>query len=182
MLGLSRRDITGVVALSAGLGALGGVVWFLLAPRVILDVYSGQTYPAEYQPSGFIADDVVAALLCAIAGVIVAAIVLVVCHQRRVSAAAPTVVAWALLSGVLGAVVLWWVGGQLGAVDLSAAISLAADGEQVTSGLQLRMTGVLVLWPLATSIVLAGFGFIDWGMSRSRRARQRSDDRMRQPV
>ena len=61
-----RRLAACLVALvgAIGLGALLGLVWEALAPRVTLIVASdGKPYPEGYQPEGYMTDDGIAALL-----------------------------------------------------------------------------------------------------------------------
>lgn len=155
MFGLKPRDLVGVLLASAVIGAIAGLLWWWWAPRVVLEVFGEQAFPVEFQPAGYITDSGLAALLCVAGGAITAAIVIVVARSRNASAHHPGVLVWTILSGFAGALMMWWLGSQLGAVDLDAAIAEAGDGGQITSGLQLRMPGIIVLWPLMSSMILA---------------------------
>lgn len=159
---LSRTDVLGLCAVVAGLGAALGVAWWVLAPRVVLKVVGTLTYPTEFQPRGYIADDGIAALACIIGGVVTMGVAALLAHRRcRRALAYPTLV-WSFLAGVVGAIMLWWVGTRLGATDLEAAIAVAGDGGQVEAPLQLRMPGVLVLWPLASAVVFTIASWVSW--------------------
>ena len=61
-----RRLAASLVAVlgAVGLGALLGLVWEALAPRVSLIVASdGKPYPEGSQPEGYMTDDGIAALM-----------------------------------------------------------------------------------------------------------------------
>jgi len=134
---LSRVDVVGLIAVVAGLGALLGIAWWSWAPRVVLDVFGDATFPAEFQPGGYIADDGIAALACMVGGVLTIAVATLLARHRSGAA-------------------------LLGAVDLDAAIAAAGDGGQVEAPLTLRMPGVLVLWPLASAVVFTLGSWLAW--------------------
>ncbi len=159
---LSRVDVVGLIAVVAGLGALLGIAWWSWAPRVALDVFGDATFPAEFQPGGYIADDGIAALACMVGGVLTMAVATLLARHRSGTALRYATLGWALLAGGVGALVLWWTGSQLGAVDLDAAIAAAGDGGQVEAPLTLRMPGVLVMWPLASAVVFTLASWLAW--------------------
>lgn len=158
------RDGVGLIAISAGLGAVLGVAWWAWAPRVVLDVFGDATFPAEFQPGGYITDDAIAALACMAGGVLTMGVAAILARRRGGSMLAYPTLGWALIAGAVGAVVLWWTGSQLGAVDLAAAVAAAGDGGQVEAPLVLRMPGVLVLWPLASALVFTLAAWVAWFM------------------
>ena len=160
--GGAARDVLGLVALAAGLGAVLGIAWWGWAPRVVLDVFGTDTFPADFQPGGYIADDGIAAIACMVGGVVTIGIAAGLARHRAGAAMRYGTLGWALLAGVVGALVLWWTGSQLGAVDLDAAIAAAGDGGQVEAPLTLRMPGVLVLWPLASAVVFMLASWLAW--------------------
>ena len=165
-----RRFLAALVALVAalGLGALLGVLWEALAPRVTLIVASdGNPYPEGYQPEGYMTDDGIAALLCIGAGLVVG--VAAVWVSRRIASREHSLLvalASVLVLGAVGALALWWTGESLGAVDFDALVSASPEGTSVTAPLRLRMPGVLVLWPLASVVVVFIAALADWWRGR----------------
>lgn len=166
-----RRIISAVIALVAviAFGALLGVLWESLAPRVTLIVAGdGNPYPQGYQPGGYIDDAGIAALLCLGAGIVVG--VAVVWVMRRAVApdhAMVTALALSLVLGAIGAAALWWTGERLGYVDLDAAVAASAIGDEITAPLRIRMPGVLVLWPMASVLVVFLAAVSDWLRGRA---------------
>jgi hypothetical protein len=159
------RDIIGLIAVAAGLGVALGLAWWWLAPGVLLDVYADGdgfiSFPAEYQPRGYITDDAIAAIASLVGGALTV-IVAMILSARRMHRVGLAALAWSIGAGVVGAVLLWWVGTTLGAVDLQAAMAEVGEGGQVEAGLTLRMPGVLLLWPLGSAMVFCGYAVLDW--------------------
>jgi len=166
-----RRLVACLVALvgAVSLGALLGVIWEALAPRVSLVVASdGKPYPEGYQPEGYMTDDGIAALLCLAAGVVVG--VAAVWVSRRITTgdrALLVALASVLVLGAAGAFALRWTGEVVGGFDLEALVASSPEGATITAPLTLRMTGVLVLWPLASVIVVFCAAMGDWWRGRS---------------
>lgn len=160
----SVRSLLALLALAAGVGAVFGVVWWWLAPRVVLQVTNGVAYPVEFQPGGFIADDGIAAILCAVGGIVLGILTLAV--QRiptgEHSRATITALATAIAVSCVAAGFLWWTGTSLGSIDTVEEIAAVGDGGQFESGLRLRMPGVLLLAPLTAALVVAVVAVSDW--------------------
>lgn len=166
-----RRLLAALVAvLAAGaLGVLLGWLWESLAPRVALVIAGdGQPYPEGYQPEGYMTDDGIAALLCIGAGLVVGVLAVWAC-RRAVSPDRALVVALVsvLVLGAVGSIALWRTGEMLGAFDFDALVASSAPGDVITAPLRLRMPGVLVLWPLASVIVVFLAALADWLRGRS---------------
>ena len=165
-----RRATAGVVAIlgAVGLGALLGVAWESLAPRVVLVVAGdGNAYPEGYQPEGYMTDDGIAALLCVAAGLVLGMVAVWV--ARRTMArdhALLGALGGVLVLGTLGAAAMWWTGERLGGFDLAAVVAESAEGSSITAPLSLRMPGVLVLWPLASVVVVFLAALADWWRGR----------------
>ena len=165
-----RRFLAALVALVAvlGLGALLGLLWESLAPRVSLVVASdGKAYPEGYQPEGYMTDDGVAALLCVAAGLIVG--LASVWVARRIASrdhALLVALASVLVLGAAGALALWWTGVAVGAFDFDALLASSPEGTALTAPLELRMPGVLVLWPLASVLIVFLAAVGDWWRGR----------------
>ena len=167
-----RRLAASLVALVGvvGLGALLGLVWEALAPRVTLVIASdGRPYPEGYQPEGYMTDDGIAALLCLAAGLVTG--LAAVWVSRRIGSrdhALLVALASVLVLGAVGALALRWAGEAAGSFDFDALVASSAEGATVTAPLTLRMTGVLVLWPLAGVLVVFLASMGDWWRGRSR--------------
>jgi hypothetical protein len=159
---LTHRDVIGLLAVTAGLGAALGAAWWALAPSVVLKVVGTATFPAEFQPRGYIADDGIAALACILGGVVTMGVAALLARRCCGTAVGYPTLGWSLVAGVVGAIVLWWVGTRLGAVDVEAAVAAVGDGGQVEAPLRLRMPGVLVLWPLASAAAFTIASWIIW--------------------
>lgn len=155
----------------AALGALLGLVWAQLAPRVDLFVAGdGKAYPQGYQPEGYMTDDGIAALLCAVAGIVVGVLAVVVL-RRRSRDDADAAFRWATLVvialGTVGALALWYTGTHVGSFDLGQALASSAEGDTLTAPLRLRMPGVLVLWPAASVLVVFAVALVHWLRGRA---------------
>jgi hypothetical protein len=165
-----RRALALLVAVVgvAAWGALLGVIWEAWAPRVTLVIAGdGNPYPQGYQPEGYMADDGIAALLCLGAGIIVG--LAAVWIARRAVAPLHALMAAlgaSVILGVVGAVAMMWAGERLGYVDLDAVVAASAVGDTITAPLRLRMPGVLVLWPLASVLVVFIAALGDWWRGR----------------
>ena len=166
-----RRLAASLVAVlgAIALGALLGLAWEALAPRVTLVVASdGKPYPEGYQPEGYMTDDGIAALLCLVAGLILG--VAAVWVSRRITArdhALLVALVSVLVLGAVGALALWWTGEAVGAFDFDALVASSPEGTSLTAPLTLRMPGVLVLWPLMSVAVVFIAALGDWLRGRS---------------
>lgn len=160
---MRRPVVAFLLALLAAIvvGALLGVLWWRLAPLDPLFVAGGKAYPQTFQPRDYITDEVVAAILCTLAGLVAGVAAVWITRPRRLLAL------WSSLAmGCLGAVALWLVGTRLGAVDMSAVLAQAADGDTFEAPLRLRMPGILVLWPLASAAVIFVVALYEWWRGR----------------
>jgi len=166
-----RRLLAALVAVlaAAALGALLGWWWESLAPRVALVIAGdGLPYPEGYQPEGYMTDDGIAALLCLAAGLVVGVLAVWAC--RRVVApdhALAVALVSVLVLGAVGSIVLWRTGEMHGAFDFDALVAASTPGDVITAPLRLRMPGVLVLWPLASVLVVFLSALSDWLRGRA---------------
>ncbi|MGI9196324.1 MAG: hypothetical protein ACR2KE_02570 [Candidatus Nanopelagicales bacterium] len=152
------------------LGAILGVMWERLAPRVELFVAAdGKAYPQTFQPEGYMTDDGIAAALCLVGGLIVGVLTVVVLRRVRSdrdhALRASLLVAVPL--GVVGAAAMWFVGTRLGGFDLAQALAQYSDGDTLSAPLRLRMPGVLVLWPAMSALVVFAVALGAWVRDRS---------------
>ncbi|MFM7210846.1 MAG: hypothetical protein ACKOYQ_02405, partial [Actinomycetota bacterium] len=106
---------------SIALGALFGLWWERMAPRVALVVAGdGKPYPDGFQPEGYMTDDGLAAILCVLGGLLTGLCVALI--ARRTSRP-DRAMRWSAIVvvplGALGAAALWFVGTHLASFDLN---------------------------------------------------------------
>jgi hypothetical protein len=153
-----------IVGLVSGLAL--GVVWWRLAPRVPLVVQPGGTFPQGYQPEGYLAADAAFGALAIIAGV---AITIGLANMRREHLF--SVLIAGVLAGVIGTAAMWWVGTHLGSVDIEGLSATTTTEVVVDAPLKVAMTGMFVMWPLASAFVVTILALGDW-ISEVRAARR----------
>lgn len=143
------RQLLRLAALCAVLGVVVGVAWLFVAPTPVL--VAGRPgdglYYRSQLPGEFVAMDGWFAALCAVAGLVVAVVVL-----RRGSIGVSTVVAVAV-TGVLGSLLAWGVGYLLGPDDPKQSPSMV-EGAVRHGQLTLEARGVLLVWSIAALAVL----------------------------
>lgn len=144
------------------LGAALGVVWWKLAPRVSVIVKSGETWPANYQPDEYLGADVAFGALALLAGL---GLTIALIYMRREHLL--STLASAVLSGLIGSVLMWVVGTRLGSVDISGL----SGTEEVTidAPLQLTLPAMIMMWPLTAAVVISIVAAADWFAAARRR-------------
>jgi len=144
------RGLALLLVLCVVLGLVGGLVWYLVAPTPAFLVEGGQLMYRKELPGEYVAMDGWFAVIGAVAGLLVAVVVL-----RRGPLTMARVVA-VPLAGLLGAWVMW----RLGAALAPASSGLNADAGSLPSGtvlhgkLDLNAKGVLLIWPVVSLLVL----------------------------
>jgi hypothetical protein len=152
--------ITGVIA-GVLSGAALGVVWWALAPRVSVVVTPDRVFPEGFQPQEYFAANIAFGALAAIAGVLMA-IGLVSMRREHLLAS----MAAALASSVVGTFAMFWVGSQLGFVDIvSPDIS---DSTVLEAPLEITLPAMLLMWPLGSSLVILIMSIGDYLAQRKR--------------
>ncbi len=132
-----------LIALSTGLGAAAGVVWWLLVPLSTYRVGGdGKSATTERGLAGMIAGD---AYFCAIGLVVGLAIGIV--GWRVLQSLGWSLVPLVVICSLGAALVCWWVGYQLGPGDFSPRIAVASPGDLVPIELTLRAKASLLSWP-----------------------------------
>lgn len=144
--------VIGVIA-----GPALGVVWWRLAPRVPVVVRPNESFPEGFQPSGYIAADVAFAALAVLAGVLVVVGLLAIRRYHLLPA-----LAGSILAGVCGSVLMWQVGTRLGTANLAELAATTNIETVVDAPLTLRLTGLLLLWPITSAVVITVVAAWDW--------------------
>src|SRR5262245_61871280 len=135
-----------VLVLSAGLGVAAGFIWTVVAPKLELEVRGDAAIPVRPEGEALIGIDGTFALI-AIGGGVLCAIIAYVRLRRGIG------VVCALVAG--GALAAWlasYVGRWAGPAALATHRG-DPDGTVFTQPLDLRATGVLLLWPIAALLV-----------------------------
>lgn len=155
------RRVTSVVAAGAVMGAVVGValgvIWWRLAPRVSLEIRPDRAVPDGYQPDGYLGADLSFGVLAVIAGIGIA-VGLIRMRREHLS----SVLGAALLSGAIGSVLMWFVGQRLGSVDIEGLSATAEVGLVVDAPLRVSMPALLLLWPIASALVVTIVAAGDW--------------------
>jgi hypothetical protein len=158
--------IAGLVS-AVVVGAALGVVWWKLAPRVSVIVKAGETWPANYQPDEYLGADVAFGALAILAGLGVTIALIYMRREHLISTLAS-----AVLSGFVGAFLMWFIGTRLGSVDIAGL----AGTEEVTIDAPLKLTlpAMIVVWPLTAAVVISIVAGADWFSAA--RKRNHSDE------
>lgn len=153
--------VTGVIA-GALSGAALGVLWWALAPRVSVVVTPDRVVPEGFQPQEYFSANIAFGALGAIAGVLIA---IGLVSMRREHLLASLVAA--LASSLVGTLAMWWVGSNLGFVDL--ATGDIPDSTVLEGPLEVTLPAMLLMWPLCSSLVISIMALGDWLAQRKHR-------------
>lgn len=145
-LGRRRADVRVGLLVAAGVALLGppvGLIWSALAPRAQVVVAAGGPNLADPNTKAFIAADGLFLLLTAGAGVVCAAVSLLLGGRRHGVAAAVGLAA----GGLAASYIAWRVGHRVGLAEFRRAVQ-GPSGAATPLYLTLRARGVLVVWAL----------------------------------
>jgi hypothetical protein len=135
------------------IGTALGVMWWRLAPRVEVVVESGQL--VDFQTKGFLASDISYGALAIVAGLLVTIGLARMRREHLIS-----VLVAAVVSGLVGSLVMWWVGHFLGRVDIAGLAG--TESAVVEAPLVLHMGAMLLVWPIVAAMVVTVLAFEDW--------------------
>ncbi len=164
--------VAAVVAGTALLGAVIGVVWAAAAPRALVVVVGpGSADVVNPETDAFIAADAWFTLLTVAGGVISG----LLGHALAVRRHGAPAMAAVLAGGLAAALVARWVGQQPGTAAFNHSLSAGRAGVLLHAPLMLGGTGVLAFWALAAGITAGGIeAVIQLRERRAARARVRS--------
>lgn len=152
-----RASILAGLVIGVISGAALGVVWWRLAPRVPMVVRPNQSFPEGFQPSGYIAADVAYAALAVIAGVLVVVGLLAIRRYHLLPA-----LIGSILAGIIGSILMWVIGVWLGHANLEELAATTNVETVVDAPLTLRLTGLVLLWPTTSALVITAVAAWDW--------------------
>jgi hypothetical protein len=163
----ARRAISGfAVALggSAVLGLIAGLIWGEAAPRAGLqEIATGTAQLVNAETSAFIGADAWFSGIAVVAGLITG----VLGYRFLVARATPGVRAVAtaglVLGGLAGALVMLWLGGQIGLSAYNQTLASSPKGTFFPASLTLGAKSALAFWPMFTAIVIL---VAEWGGRR----------------
>lgn len=153
--------VAAVLAGSGTVGLVGGLIWGEFAPRAMLqEIGSGTAEVINAETRAFFGADVWFCAIAVIAGLLTGVLGYRFAVARR-DGPARAAVAGALIVGALaGALVMLWLGEQIGLSAYHQHLASSPDGTVFSASLALGSKSALALWPLFTAIVLL---VAEWG-------------------
>src|ERR1700733_2728933 len=150
-----------LLAGSAALGLLGGLIWGEVAPRVLYEeVAAGTAGVVNVETRAFFGADVWFSGIAVVAGLITGVLGYRLAVAPRDGAARASVMLALILGAVAGAFTMMWVGGQIGLSGYDKHLESSPVGTLFSASLSLGAKSALALWPLLTAAVLL---IAEWG-------------------
>ncbi|HMG29261.1 MAG TPA: hypothetical protein VK585_03970 [Jiangellaceae bacterium] len=144
----ATRVVAETALVSLALGLVAGLVWWLVAPEVLVGVRDGSPVLIAAEARSLFGVDASFAGIGAVAGLLVGA-AMFTRHRGHPTA----MLAGLVLAGAAGSWVAWQVGSALGPGPLDARVDGAADGATLAIPLDLSATGVVLSWPIMAVVV-----------------------------
>lgn len=151
---------------SALLGLLAGYIWGEIAPRAQLQaIGAGAAQLVHTETTAFIVADAWFCGIGAAAGLVAGVLGYRFLLTPRAGARAAggvraAATAGLILGGVAGALVMLWVGQQIGLSGYDHQLAASPDGTLFRASLTLGAKSALVFWPMVTAIVILAS---EWG-------------------
>lgn len=150
-----KRGLTAFVIALAGsavLGAIAGLIWGALAPRVLFqEVGTGAAQQVNAEDSAYIVADLWFCGITAVGGLVTGIVGSRFLVRRDGWLAALGVV----LGAVLAAFVAMWIGGLIGLSTYNHQLASSAAGTLFHDSLGLSAKSALAFWPLVASAIVA---------------------------
>jgi hypothetical protein len=154
------------VAGSAALGLLGGWIWGEAAPRAMLqEISTGTAELMNAETRAFIGADAWFCGIAVVAGLITGLIGYRFGIARHSGGTRAVVAAGLILGGVAGALVMLWLGQQIGLSAYNQHLASSPNGTVFPESLTLGAHSALAFWPMFTAIVIL---IGEWGSRPSR--------------
>jgi hypothetical protein len=152
------------VAGSAVLGLLGGLIWGEAAPRAMLqEIGTGTAELVNAETSAFIGADAWFCGIAVVAGLISGLLGYRFLVARATPGARAVATAGLVLGAVAGALVMLWLGGQIGLSAYNQQLASSPKGTLFPASLSLGAKSALAFWPMFTAIVIL---VAEWGGRR----------------
>jgi hypothetical protein len=153
--------IVAVLAGTAALGLIGGLIWGEFAPRAVLqEIGKGTAEVMNAETRAIFGADVWFCGIAVVAGLLTGVLGYRFAVAPRDGVARAAVVA-ALIAGALaGGFVMLWLGEQIGLSAYHQHLASSASGTLFSASLALGSKSALAFWPLFTAVVLL---VAEWG-------------------
>ena len=150
-----------VLAGSAVLGLVGGLIWGEFAPRATLqEVGRGTAEVINAETRAFFGADVWFCGIAVVAGLLTGVLGYRLAVAARDGAARAAVAAALVLGAVAGVFVMLWLGEQIGLSAYDQHLASSPNGTLFPASLALGSKSALAFWPLFTAAVLL---VAEWG-------------------
>jgi hypothetical protein len=146
---------------SAVLGLLGGLIWGEAAPRAMLqEIGTGTAELVNAETSAFIGADAWFCGIAVVAGLISGLVGYRFLVSRATPGARAASTAGLVLGALAGALIMLWVGGQIGLSTYNQQLGSSPKGTLFPASLTLGAKSALAFWPMFTAIVIL---VAEWG-------------------
>jgi hypothetical protein len=150
-----------LLAGSAALGLLGGLIWGEVAPRALVqEIGAGTAEFVNVETRAFFGADVWFSGIAVVAGLLTGVIGYRLAVAPRDGAARASVALALILGAVAGGFTMMWAGGQIGLSSYNRDLASSPVGTLFSASLALGAKSALALWPLLTALVLL---IAEWG-------------------
>jgi hypothetical protein len=160
----ARSSVAWFVALLAGsavLGLVGGLLWGEVAPRALLqEVSAGTAEVVNTETRAFFGADVWFSGIAVVAGLLTGVLGYRLAVAPRYGLARASVALALILGAVAGGFTMMWAGGQIGLSSFNKELASSPAGTLFPASLTLGAKSALALWPLLTALVLL---IAEWG-------------------
>jgi hypothetical protein len=150
-----------LLAGSAALGLLGGLIWGEVAPRALLqEVSAGTAEIVNTETRAFFGADAWFSAIAVAAGLLTGVLGYRLAVAPRDGAARASVAVALLLGAVAGGFTMMWLGGHIGLSSFNRQLASSPAGTLFSASLSLGAKSALALWPMLTALVLL---IAEWG-------------------
>jgi hypothetical protein len=160
----ARSAAVWLVAALAGsvvLGLAGGLIWGEFAPRLTLqEIGVGTARVTSAETRAFFGADVWFCAISVVAGLLTGVLGYRLAVAPRDGVARAAMAAALIAGAVAGALVMMWLGGQIGLSAYNQHLASSPQGTLFSASLTLGAKSALACWPLFTSVVLL---VAEWG-------------------
>jgi hypothetical protein len=140
---------------SAVLGLPAGLIWGEAAPRALLqEISTGTAEVVNAETSAFIGADAWFCGIAAVAGLITGLLGYRFLVAPRAGGARAVAATGLILGAVAGALVMLWLGEQIGLSTYQHTLASSPNGTMFSASLSLGAKSAIVFWPMLTAIVI----------------------------
>ena len=150
-----------LLAGSAALGLLGGLIWGEVAPRALLqEISAGTAAIVNIETRAFFGADAWFSAIAVLAGLLTGVLGYRLAVAPRDGAARASVALALILGAVAGGFTMMWLGSQIGLSSFNRQLASSPVGTLFSASLGLGAKSALALWPMLTALVLL---IAEWG-------------------